>query len=149
MLNSGLMLSGGKGILGKSLHLGLRNPLFPWALSVARGQTNRTLYAKYLKDPQLIQILSQLGYPVMDGAFTLGMWASFFYDYFMPQGGMQAFANRFVRLIRERGGQIHLGQQVERILIEAGCRGGRPAGRRDRSPGELGGERCRYAPDLF
>ncbi|MGE5598436.1 MAG: phytoene desaturase family protein [Bacteroidota bacterium] len=120
MLLSGLMFSGGKGVFGQSLRLGLRNPLYPWAMAVSRGRTNRDLHARYFKDARLIQMLNRLGYPVMEGQFTLGMWGAFFHDYYIPIGGMQTFADTFVRFVRDRGGHVHLGQRVARILIDHG-----------------------------
>jgi phytoene dehydrogenase-like protein len=51
---------------------------------------------------------------------TLGMWISYFDDTWAPAGGMQAFANTFVRFIREHGGQVHRGMPVERIRVENG-----------------------------
>jgi phytoene dehydrogenase-like protein len=108
----------GRGVPGTMLSLGLRHPLFPWAVASARGQTNRSLHERYFKDPLLRRMLDQLGYPVMSGQNTLGMWTQYFEDCWVPLGGMQAFANMFVRFVRENGGEIHLGQRVRRILIE-------------------------------
>lgn len=124
LLTSGLMFSGGSGALGAALRLGLRNPLYPWAMAVARGQTNRSLYARYVSDERLLSLLNGLGYPVMDGQATLGMWASFLYDWHVPLGGMQAFAGAFAQLVRDHGGQVHLGQRVEKVLVRDGAAAG-------------------------
>ncbi|MCL4514076.1 MAG: NAD(P)/FAD-dependent oxidoreductase [Firmicutes bacterium] len=124
LFESGLMFSGGKGALGQGLRLWLHNPLFPWAMAVARGRTNRSLHARYFRDPELIRMLDGLGYPVMTAATTLGMWVSYFQDYHRPLGGMQTIADVFAQSVREHGGHIHLGQGVRRILIDHGTAAG-------------------------
>lgn len=68
----------------------------------------------------LRQLLDQLGFPVMAGKNTLGMWASYYYDTWVPVGGMQAPADLLVRYIREHGGEVHLGKRIQRIRIENG-----------------------------
>jgi len=118
LLESGTMF--GRGIVPTMLKLIVRHPLFPWASWVARGQTNRSLHARYFQDPFLRQLLNQLGYPVMAGRNTLGMWITYLYDTWVPAGGMQAFANIFVRFIHEHGGEVHLGERVKGICIENG-----------------------------
>ncbi len=117
---SGLYFSGGKGVLGKILKMGIQNPLFPLANAVAKGRTNRSLYARFFKDERLIHLLGNLAYPVMAGPFTLGLWATYYGDYFTPVGGMQCFSNMLVRYICDRGGQLRLNQRVEKILVEDG-----------------------------
>ncbi len=118
LLESGIMF--GRGVLQTMLPLLLRHPLFPWASLVASGQTNISLHERYFKNASLRKMLNQLGYPVMAGQNTLGMWTTFFYDTWVPAGGMQAFANIFVRFIREHGGEVHLGKRVKRICLENG-----------------------------
>lgn len=118
MLESGMMF--GKDVFTTTLQLFLRHPLFPWASWVARGQTNRSLHERYFNDSLLRQMFNQLGYPVMTGQNTLGMWISYFNDTWVPVGGMQAFANVFVRFIHEHGGSVHLGTRVKRIQFENG-----------------------------
>jgi phytoene dehydrogenase-like protein len=63
---------------------------------------------------------NQLGFPVMSGQNTLGMWASYYYDTWLPIGGLQTFANLFVRFIHENGGEVHLGERIRRIRMENG-----------------------------
>lgn len=118
LLESGLMF--GRDVFKTTLRLFLRHPLYPWVTWVARGQTNRSLHRHYFKDASLRQLLDQLGYPVMSAQNTLGMWISYFRDTWVPQGGMQAFANTFVHYIREHGGEAHLGKKVKRIWVKEG-----------------------------
>ena len=99
------------------VRLGLRNPLHPWALRVARGQTNVSLYARFFRDPRLMQVLAHFGYPVMDGNVPLGLWAAYFGDYYVPSGGMQSLADLLAQHVCAHGGQVHLGQRVDRILV--------------------------------
>ena len=117
-LKSGMMF--GRDVFKTILQLAIHHPFFPWASWVANGQTNRSLHDRYFKDGYLRQILNQLGFPVMAGKNTLGMWASYHYDTWVPVGGMQAFANIFVRFIHENGGEIHLGERIRRIRVEHG-----------------------------
>jgi prolycopene isomerase len=108
----------GRGIPVKVLRLLVKHPLMPWASLVARGQTNVSLHARHFSDPVMRHMLDELAYPVMPAQNTLGMWISYFDDTWVPAGGMQAFANTFVRFIREHGGQVHLGTPVKRVRIE-------------------------------
>ena len=85
---------------------------------VSLGQTNRTVHERYFRKSLVGRIFDQLGYPVMPGRNTLGMWMTYLNDTWVPSGGMQAFADLLVRFIREHGGQIHLGRAVERIRVE-------------------------------
>jgi prolycopene isomerase len=118
LVESGMMF--GQGILPKVLNLLVKHPLMPWASLVARGQTNRSLHARHFSDPALRRMLDELAYPVMPAQNTLGMWISYFDDTWVPAGGMQACANIFMRLIREHGGQVHLGTPVQRIRVDNG-----------------------------
>jgi len=118
MIESGIMF--GRDVFKSTLQLFFRHPLFPWAGWVARGQTNRSLHERYFTDPLLRQMLNQLGYPVMSGQNTLGMWISYFSDTWVPVGGMQAFTSIFVRFIHEHRGEIHLKTRVKRIRLENG-----------------------------
>ncbi|MFZ5881927.1 MAG: phytoene desaturase family protein [Chloroflexota bacterium] len=118
LVESGMMF--GQGILPKVLGLLVKHPLMPWASWVARGQTNRSLHARYFADPALRQMLDELAYPVMPAQNTLGMWISYFDDTWVPAGGMQAFANTLVRFMREHGGELRLGKAVRRIRVEHG-----------------------------
>ena len=115
-LKSGMMF--GHNVFKTILQLGFQHPLFPWASWVANGHTNLSLHDRYFKDGYLRQILNQLGFPVMAGKNTLGMWASYYYDTWIPIGGMQAFADLFVRYITENGGEVHLGKRIHRIRVE-------------------------------
>ena len=117
-LKSGMMF--GRAVVKTILRLGIKHPLFPWALWVAKGQTNRSLHDRYFKDGYLRQILNQLGFPVMAGKNTLGMWASYYYDTWISTGGMQSFADLIVRYIRENGGEVYLGKRISRIRVENG-----------------------------
>jgi prolycopene isomerase len=119
MLGSDMMF--GRSVPNTLIRIGLRQPLFPWAMAFARGQTNRSIHRRYFGDPLLCQMFDQLGYPVMSGQNTLGMWVQYFDDCWIPLGGMQTFANAFVRFIRKHGGEIHLEKRVRRILVEDGA----------------------------
>ncbi|MBN1310922.1 MAG: NAD(P)/FAD-dependent oxidoreductase [Anaerolineae bacterium] len=116
MLESGLMF--GENVATTTIRLGLRHPLFLWAMAIARRQTNRSLHERYFKDALLRQMLNQLGYPVMAGQNTLGMWGAYFDDTWVPVGGMQGLANALMRFVHEHGGQVHLGKRVSRIRVE-------------------------------
>jgi len=117
MSESGLMLSSGRNVWRQVLPIVLHNPLYPWATGITRGKTNHDLYARFFRDAKLREMLGRLGYPVMGGPFTLGMWASYFCDYYMPRGGMQGVADLLSGYVQEQGGQVHCGERVERILV--------------------------------
>ena len=117
-LKGGMMF--GRGVLKTMLRVGLKHPLSPWALRVAGRNTNRSLHDHYFKNGILRQLLNRLGYPVMSGRNTLGMWASYYFDTWIPAGGMQAFADLIARYIREHGGEVHLGTRVRQIRMENG-----------------------------
>jgi prolycopene isomerase len=117
-LKSGMMF--GRDVFKTIVRLGIHHPLFPWATWVANLNTNRSLHDRYFKDGLLRQMLNQLGFPVMAGKNTLGMWASYYYDTWVPIGGMQAFADIFERYIHENGGKVHLGKRIRRIRVENG-----------------------------
>ncbi|NUQ44866.1 MAG: FAD-dependent oxidoreductase [Phycisphaerae bacterium] len=119
MVESGLMF--GKDAFKTMLGVWARHPRFPWAAWVAHGQTNRSLHERFFKDPTLQKYLNELAYPVMPGQNTLGMWISYFYDTWVPVGGMQALANIFVRFIHDHGGEVHLGQRIRRVRVEEGA----------------------------
>jgi phytoene dehydrogenase-like protein len=110
----------GRKVLRSILRLAVQHPLFPWALWVAGRHTNRSLHARFLGNSMLRQLLDQLGFPVMAGRNTLGMWSSFYFDSWRPAGGMQAPPGLLLRRIREYGGKVHLGQRVTRIRVEDG-----------------------------
>ena len=118
LAESGMMF--GQGMLPKVPNLLLRHPLMPWALLVARGQTNRSLQQRYFSDLILRRMLDELAYPVMSALNTIGMWISYIDDTWVPAGGMQAFANTMVHFVEEHSGKVHLGRQVERIRVEKG-----------------------------
>ncbi len=115
-LKSGMMF--GRHVVKAILQLGVKHPLFFWASLVAKGQTNRSLHDRYFDDLYLRQMLNQLGFPVMAGQNTLGMWASYYYDTWVPVGGMQSFADLFVRSILQNGGEVHFGKRISRIRVE-------------------------------
>ena len=108
----------GRNVFKTISKLAFQNPLFAWASWVAKGQTNRSLHDRYFKDIYLRQILNQLGFPVMAGQNTLGMWASYYYDTWAPVGSMQAITDIIVSYIYKYGGEVHLGKQVRRIRVE-------------------------------
>ncbi len=118
MLESGMMF--GQGVPISMLKLIVRHPLFPWAALVAGRNTNRSLHDSLFKDRLLRQMLNQLGYPVMTGKNTLGMWASYYGDAWVPEGGLQELADLMARYVREHGGEIHLGEEIRRIVTEGG-----------------------------
>jgi len=142
MFDSRMMF--GKDVLATLLRLGVRHPLFVWASAAAGRHTNRSLHAQYFQKGLLRQMLDQLGYPVMSGQNTLGLWTTYFYDTWTLVGGMQSFANLLVRFIREHGGRVRLGQGVERILI----RDGAAVGVRLRDGSEIPAGRVVSAADL-
>lgn len=116
MVESGMMF--GRGVFLSLLKVLRRHPGFSWAALAARGQTNRSLHRRCFSDPALRQMLDELAYPVMSAQNTLGMWTSYFDDTWVPAGGMQAFANTFVRFIRQHGGEMHLARPVARVRLE-------------------------------
>ncbi len=115
-LINGMMF--GRNVFKTILKLAFQHPLFAWASWVAKGQTNRSLHDRYFKDIFLRQILNQLGFPVMAGQNTLGMWASYYFDTWAPVGSMQAITDIIVSYIHKYGGEVHLGKQVRRIRVE-------------------------------
>jgi prolycopene isomerase len=115
-LESGMMF--GKDVFKAILKLGLQHPLFVWASWVADRHTNRSLHDRYFKDGLLRKMFNQLGFPVMAGKNTLGMWGSYYFDTWMPIGGMQAVADVLVRFIQDNGGKVQLGARVQRIKVE-------------------------------
>jgi prolycopene isomerase len=117
-LKSGMMF--GRNVLKSILQLGWKHPLSLWASWVASRHTNRSLHALYFNKGTLRQLLDQLGYPVMAGNNTLGMWASYYFDTWIPEGGMQVPADLLAQYIREHGGEVHLGKRVQRIRIGDG-----------------------------
>ena len=117
-LKGGMMF--GRKVLDNILKLVFKHPLFPWALWVASKHTNRSLHEWFFKNQTLRQLLDQLGFPVMSGRNTLGMWASYYFDTWTPEGGMHAPVSLLARYIREHGGEVHLGIRVQRIRIENG-----------------------------
>ncbi len=116
LMNSGVMFGrrAGRSAFGTML----RHPLFPWAIGKARNQTNRSLHRQYFSDQRLIAMLDQLGYSVMSGQSTLGMWTAYFNDSWVPVGGMQSMADGLAQCVQAHGGQIHLGRSVRRIRLE-------------------------------
>ncbi|WP_081467746.1 phytoene desaturase family protein [Spirochaeta thermophila] len=118
MHESNVMFGGGNGAFRTMFRLVFKNPLIPWAMAKARKKTNRDLHAGHFSDPKLRGFLDSLGYPVMEGLVTMGMWYSFFHDYHMPIGGMQVIPEAFVSYITGHGGTIHLGKRVSRILVK-------------------------------
>ncbi len=117
-LKSGMMF--GRHVFKSLLLTSIQHPFFLWAAAVANRHTNRSLHEHYFQNGLLRQLLNQLGYPVMSGKNTLGMWASFYYDSWQPTGGMQAFADLFVHYIQEKGGELRFGTRIKRIRIENG-----------------------------
>lgn len=110
----------GRNVMKTILQLSIQHPLFPWAYEKARRKTNRSMHAHYFNNDYLRQILDQLGYPVMSGKNTLGMWASYYIDTWMPVGGMQSLADLFVHFIHEHGGKVHLNKRVNQIRVDHG-----------------------------
>ena len=118
MLESGMMF--GQGALKSMLRLGCMHPLFLWAALLACRHTNRSLHDRLFKNPLLKQMLNQLGYPVMTGKNTLGMWASYYKDAWVPEGGMQVLADLLAQNVRDLGGRICLGERIRKIAAEDG-----------------------------
>ncbi|KAF0092499.1 MAG: prolycopene isomerase [Fusobacteria bacterium] len=118
LLKSGMMF--GHNVFRAILRVVYHHPLFPWASWKANKNTNRSLHAQYFKNPYLKQLLNQLGYPVMAGKNTLGMWASYYYDSWVPIGGMQSISDELVRYINEKGGQVHFGNRIKKIKVDHG-----------------------------
>lgn len=124
MEESGLFLGGGQGGWLGFLAAALRNPRPLWYRFGQPGKTNRSLHARHFRSAELRALLDQLGYPVMAVTNTLGMWQTYLNDYWVPVGGMQAWANTFVHSIRQHGGEVRLGAPVRRILVEDGAAAG-------------------------
>lgn len=118
LLKSGMMF--GHNVFKGILRVGFSHPLFPWASWKANKNTNRSLHAHYFKNRYLEQLLNQLGYPVMAGKNTLGMWASYYHDSWISIGGMQRIADDFVSYINDQGGHVHLGKRIKKIKVENG-----------------------------
>jgi prolycopene isomerase len=118
LLKSGMMF--GHNVFKSILQVGFQHPLFFWASWKANKNTNRSLHANYFKNQYLQQLLNQLGYPVMAGKNTLGMWASYYYDSWIPIGGMHNLADDFVHYVKQHGGQVHFGKRISRIMLENG-----------------------------
>lgn len=121
-LKGGMMF--GHGVFKSILLQLLTHPLSLSAFWLAARHTNRSLHRSLFRDDLLRQMLDQLGYPVMAGKNTLGMWASYYYDTWMPIRGMQGLVDVLVADIREHGGKVHLGTAVRRIRIENGIASG-------------------------
>jgi prolycopene isomerase len=118
LLKGGIMF--GRDVPKEILRLMLHHPLSFWAFWIADRNTNRSLHARFFKNGSLRHLLDQLGFPVMTGRNTLGMWASYYNDTWIPKGGMQVPADLLVRYIREHGGEVHLGKRIRQIRIENG-----------------------------
>lgn len=117
-LKGGMMF--GRDVVKTTLRVILKHPFFLWTLWVAGRNTNRSLHNHLFKNGTLRQLLDRLGYPVMSGRNTLGMWASYYHDTWIPAGGMQAFADLIAGYIREHGGEIHPGTRVRQLRLENG-----------------------------
>lgn len=118
MLESGMMF--GRDVVKSMLGILLKHPLFPWAALLSGRHTNRSLHERLFKEALLRRMLDQLGYPVMTGRNTLGMWASYYEDAWIPEGGLQALADALAHYVTEHGGRICLGERVRKIVIEDG-----------------------------
>ncbi len=116
--DNGMMF--GKNIVKTILKMVFNHPLFIWASMVANQNTNKSLHKKLIANECLRAKLDQLGYPVMTGKNTLGMWGTYYFDSWVPVGGFQEFSNNLVRLIQNNGGEVHIGEQVELIRIKNG-----------------------------
>ena len=116
---SGMMF--GKPKITTLLHLLMKHPLSLWAFAKANRQTNTSLHNIYFKNNFLRGLLNTLGYPVMTGKCTLGMWSTYFWDSWIPNNGMIDITERLSQYILEHGGTIHLGCGVGKIILEKGC----------------------------
>ncbi|MDP3682853.1 MAG: NAD(P)/FAD-dependent oxidoreductase [Ignavibacteria bacterium] len=114
--NNGMMF--GKNIIKTIVKLLYHHPFFPWASWVANQQTNRNLHKRFIKNDFLRKKLDQLGYPVMTAKNTLGMWGTYFLDSWIPIGGFQEFSNNLVHIIQKNGGEVYVGERVNRIIVE-------------------------------
>lgn len=117
-INNGMMF--GKNIIKTIVKLIFHHPLLFWALQVANKQTNRSLHNHFIDNDDLRKKMNQLGYPVMSGKNTLGMWGTYFFDSWVPVGGFQEIANTLASFIQQNGGEIHVEEQVTRILVKDG-----------------------------
>lgn len=117
-MSSGMMF-GRNPVMG-SLGVALTHPLVPWALLLAKGHTNQRIHSKYFEDTALSRIFNQLGFPVMAGHHTLGMWSTYFDDLWTPIGGMQTLSDRLAQEIEKNGGCLHRGAKVRQIIVNRG-----------------------------
>ncbi len=87
--------------------------------------TLQDILDKYIKNPDLKEILSQLwgflGLPPSELSYvyyTIGISAYMEEGTFYPRGGSQKISDAFVKAMKENGGELFLKSEVEEILIE-------------------------------
>jgi len=88
-------------------------------------KTLKDVLDKYLKNPNLKEIVSQLwgflGLPPSQlsyAYFTIGISAYVEEGTFYPRGGSQKISDAFVKAMKENGGKLFLNSEVKEILIE-------------------------------
>jgi phytoene dehydrogenase-like protein len=74
---------------------------------------------RYLSNPDLIRILSQLYFAGTPALFGLG-YSKIYLDYYYPEKGMQSLTDVLGDYIIEKGGQIQTDTRVTKISIEKG-----------------------------
>jgi prolycopene isomerase len=122
MALSGLMF--GQTKFTTLLRLITKHPLSLWAFAKTNRQTNISLHNTYFKNGFLRSLLNTLGYPVMTGKCTLGMWSTYYWDSWIPNNGMIDITERLIQYIQERGGVVQLGCAVSKInLVEGSANG--------------------------
>jgi len=106
------------------LRLIAKHPLGLWAFAKTNRQTNMSLHNTYFKNGFLLSLLNTLGYPIMTGKCTLGMWSTYYWDSWIPRNGMIDISERLIQYIQERGGVVHLGCGVSKItLVDGSAKG--------------------------
>ncbi len=71
-----------------------------------------------IRDPQLRNWLTRIGYYRMPYIFFAGFWHLWAKDYWYPKGGMQAFHDLLASRFRGEGGTILLNTRIARIVSE-------------------------------
>jgi phytoene dehydrogenase-like protein len=75
--------------------------------------------SRYLSNPNLIRILSELYFGGTPALFGLG-YSKIYLDYYYPEKGMQSLTDVLAKYITDQGGQIQTGARVTKISIENG-----------------------------
>jgi prolycopene isomerase len=116
-------VSGGKPTLGKKLTFPIRFPLM-WA---ARNKTLASYLDDHVSNARVRSLLSVFwpyyGLPPdkLSGFYYMNATGGYFrYGGSYPEGGSQAISNALVDTIEENGGEVRVGVEVARILMENG-----------------------------